>query len=125
MMQRLADHMAISMTIAFTVYSQLIMRWQVAGAGALPAQTEGRIQFIATLLLQPWVLSAIAASFLAGISWMLAMTRFELSYAFPFMGLNFVLILFASVLLFGESLSTSKILGTILVVAGIALLARN
>ena len=97
----------------------------MAGAGALPPHTEGRIEFIVTLLLQPWVISAIAANFLAGVSWMLAMTRFELSYAFPFMGLNFVLILFASVILFGESLSSSKFLGTVLVAAGILLLARE
>lgn len=124
-MSRLIDHSAILLTIGLTVYSQLIMRWQVAAAGSLPADADGKFQFVFALLLQPWVMSAIAASFLAGISWMLAMSRFELSYAFPFMGLNFVLILFASVILFGEALTISKLIGTLLVMAGIVVLARG
>lgn len=124
-MHRLADHAAIAMTIVFTVYSQIIIRWQMAKAGSLPMEASGKFQFIAALLLQPWIISAIAASFLSGISWMLALSRFELSYAFPFMGLNFIIVLFASVFLFGETLSTTKMIGTTLVVAGIVLLARD
>ena len=124
-MQRLLDHGTIVLTLAFTLYSQVIMRWQVAGAGSLPADVTGKVQFILALLLQPWVLSAILASFLAGVSWMLAMTRFELSYAFPFMGLNFVLVAGAAALLFGESFTMARLVGTLLVVAGIVVLVRG
>ena len=124
-MTNLTDHVAILLTIGFTVYSQLIMRWQVTAAGSLPAEVGGKLQFVWVLLLQPWVISAIVASFLAGVSWMLVMSRFELSYAFPFMGLNFVLIFLASIVFFGEVLTLSKLLGSLLVIAGIVVLARG
>ena len=109
-MSKLLDHATILLTIGLTIYSQLIMRWRVAAAGSLPADPGGKFQFVLALLQQPWVMSALIASFLAGICWMLAMSRFELSYAFPFIGLNFVCILFASVLLFGEDLTISKLI---------------
>jgi multidrug transporter EmrE-like cation transporter len=69
--------------------------------------------------------SALAASFGAGISWMMAMTKFEISYAYPFIGLNFILVTLSGVLLFGESLTLSKVFGTLLIVTGIVVVARG
>jgi multidrug transporter EmrE-like cation transporter len=111
--------------LAFSVYSQLIIRRQVGRAGALPEGAEGKALFILHLLLNPWVMTAIAATLLSGISWMLAMTKFEISYAYPWVSLNFALMLMFGVLLFGESLSLSKILGTLMIMGGIAIVARG
>lgn len=124
-MNRLVDHGYILATLAFTVYSQLIMRWQVSQAGALPSDLAGKLTFVGHLFLNPWVLTSIVATLLAGISWMLAMSRFEISYAYPWIGLNFVLMLLFGVLLFGEALNMPKIIGTLLVVAGVAVVARG
>ncbi len=124
-MNRFLDHGYILATVVFTIYSQLIMRWQVSQAGALPGDLSGKLNFVGHLFLNPWVLSSILATLLAGISWMLAMSRFEISYAYPWIGLNFVLMLLFGVLLFGESMSVAKVIGTMLVVAGIVVMARG
>lgn len=124
-MPRSLDHIYIAGTIIFTVYSQLIMRWQVSLAGALPSDLLGKVHFVGHLFLNPWVISSIFATLLAGISWMLAMSRFEISYAYPWISLNFLLMLFFGVVLFDESFSLAKLFGTLLVVAGIAVLAGN
>ncbi len=122
-MLRSLDHIYIAGTIVFTVYSQLIMRWQVSLAGVLPTELLGKVYFVGHLFLNPWVISSILATLLAGISWMLAMSRFEISYAYPWISLNFLLMLFFGVVLFDESFSIAKLFGTILIVAGIAVLA--
>ncbi len=124
-MSRWVDHIYIASTIVFTVYSQLIMRWQVSLAGVLPADLMGKVYFVVHLFLNPWVISGIFATLLAGISWMLAMSRFEISYAYPWISLNFLLMLFFGVVFFDESFSFAKLFGTFLVVAGIAVLAGN
>lgn len=124
-MFRLIDHFYIFSTIFFTVYSQLIIRWQVAQSGALPVDLMGKVYFIAQLFLNPWIITSIIATLLAGISWMLAMTRFEISYAYPWVSLSFVLMLLLGVLLFNESFNTAKILGTLLVMFGIIVIARS
>lgn len=124
-MGRIYDHIYIASTIIFTVSSQLLMRWQVSRAGALPGDFMGKVQFVAQLFLNPWILASIMATLFAGISWMLTMSRFEISYAYPWVGLNFVLMLLLGVLLFGEAFSVAKLLGTILVIAGIVVIARN
>lgn len=124
-MFRLIDHLYIASTVLFTVYSQLIMRWQVGKVGALPDDLMGKVQFIAVLLLNPWVISGVIATFLAGVTWMMAMTKFQLSYAFPFVSLNYVLVMLASAFFFNEPLTTTKILGLIAILIGIFVIARG
>lgn len=120
----LKNHLYIVSTILFTLYSQLVMRWQVSNAGNLPEGGLEKLLFICSLLLKPWVLSSIAATFLAGVSWMLTMTKFEISYAYPWTALNFVLILLLGVFVFNESFNVQKLIGTLIVFLGIVLIAR-
>jgi multidrug transporter EmrE-like cation transporter len=80
---------------------------------------------IFTLLLRPWVISGLAAAFGASLFWMAAMTKFELSKAYPFMALNFVLVGLIAVPLFGEVVSPAKITGMLLVVAGLVVLSQG
>jgi multidrug transporter EmrE-like cation transporter len=101
------------------------MRWRVHEAGALPGTLEGKCYFVGRLLMQPWCISAILATFLGGITWMLAMTKFEISYAYPWISLGFVLVMFFGFLLFGESFSVAKLIGTCFVVVGLIILARG
>lgn len=101
------------------------MRWQVTLAGPLPADALGKISYIFSVLLNPWVLSGIFATFLAGVSWMLAMTRFEISYAYPFVSLNYILVLAAGFFFFNEALSVNKLVGSALVIVGIIVIAKG
>ena len=112
-------------SVLFTVYGQIIVKWQVAKAGALPATLSERIPFLLGLILNPWVLSAILAGFFALLCWLAAMTKFELSYAYPFMSLAFVFVLVLSAVLFREPLTVAKILGVLLIIAGIIVGSRG
>ena len=124
-MTKIVNHLYIFLTIIFTVYSQHIMRWQVSLAGDLPNSLSGKIDFLKALLLNPWIVTSLLSTFLAGISWILAMTRFEISYAFPFVSLNYVLILVASVIVFNESFTVTKLVGSIIIVIGIVVIAKG
>lgn len=112
-------------TIAFTVYGQLVAKWQVAKAGALPANIPERIMFLLGLLFNPWIASGVLAGFFAMICWWAALTKFELSYAYPFMSLSFVFALVLSAVLFHEPLTVAKILGVLLIIAGIVVGSRG
>jgi len=109
----------IFLTILFTVYGQLVLKWQVNEAGQLPVDLGGKIFFLFKILLNPWILSGFASAFVAALAWMAAMTKFDLSHAYPFMSLAFVLVLFLSVFFFHEPLTWSKVAGMALIVCGI------
>jgi multidrug transporter EmrE-like cation transporter len=112
-------------TIFFTVYGQIILKWQVSKAGPIPVALSERIPFLFSLILSPWVLSGLVGGFLAFLCWLGALTKFELSYAYPFMSLAFVFVLILSVGLFHEPLTVAKILGVILIIAGIIVGSRS
>ena len=120
----LAGHVYILLTIAFTVYGQLVLKWQIGQAGQLPADAAGKIAFLLRQFLNPWILSGFAAALIASLAWMAAMTRFEINYAYPFMSLAFVIVMGFSVLFLGESLTVGRVAGTLLVVLGLVVLAR-
>jgi len=106
-------------TLLLTVYGQLIVKWQVDQAGALPAGVGGKLEFVGRLMLNPWVISVFVAAGLAAASWMLAMTHFSLSRAYPIMSLSFGLVLFGSALWLGESLSWPKVAGVAIIAIGL------
>ena len=109
----------VFLTIVLTVYGQIAIKWQVVEAGAFPADPEGKLLFIAKLLLNPWVISALAAALLAAVAWMAAMTKLDLSHAYPFMSLAFILVLILSALIFHEPVTLPKIAGLALISVGI------
>ena len=106
-------------TVLLTVCGQFLIKWQVLRAGNLPADFGERIKFVVQLLLNPWVIIAILAAFLASVTWMLAMTRLQLSHAYPLTALTFVLVVLGSSIIFTEPLTTPKVVGLALIVVGI------
>lgn len=119
------SYLYIALTIALTVFGQIAIKMQVLQAGALPAGGPEKLAFLIKLLLNPWIIAAFAAAFLASISWMGAMTKFPLSYAYPFMSLNFVIVLMLGAWLFNEPLSITKIVGVLLICAGTVIAAQG
>lgn len=118
-------YLYIAATVFFTVYGQLVIKWQVSRYGDLPDLFQDKIVFLLKMLLNPWIVTGFAAAFLAALSWMAAMTKFELSHAYPFTGLVFVLLMIFSGVLFHEPITWQKIVGTGLVVLGIIVVGQG
>lgn len=111
----------VAMTVLLTVTGQFLIKWQVKLAGALPESMAGKIHFLGLLMLRPWVITGLAAAFVASLCWMLAMTRLPLSHAYPFTAAAFVLVVFGGAWLFSEPLGTIRVLGVGLIVVGVVL----
>ena len=124
-MKSIQDYSFIFGTVVFTVYGQLIVKWQAAKAGALPSALPERLLFLGQLILNPWILSGMAAAFVAMLCWLSAMTKFDLSYAYPFMSLAFVLVLILSAVLFNERVTIAKVVGLGIIIVGIVVTSRG
>ena len=115
------NHLYILLTILLTVYGQLIVKWRVIEAGAMPSGWWEKAEYFFRLITNPWVLTVYVAVFVAGISWMAAMTKLELNYAYPFMSATFVLVMICSSIFFHESINAAKIIGMVLIIAGLVI----
>lgn len=117
------SYVFIALTIVLTVYGQLVLKWQVSKHfGAIAGVSP---QSIASLLVNLWVISALSAAFIAALCWMAAISKLPLSKAYPLMALTFPAVGVLAVWFFGEQAGPSKILGTGLIVLGVAVLSRG
>ncbi|PUE63335.1 EamA family transporter [Arcobacter caeni] len=125
-MKFLVNHLYILLTVFFAVSSQLIIKWQMKNYSF-----EGfdnifeKFHFAFGLLLNPYILVSILFTLLSGLSWIIAMSKFDISYAYPFTALGFVFILFFSNVLFNESISIYKYIGVTCIVIGVFIISRD
>ena len=112
-------------TLFFTVYGQIVLKWRINEVGTLPESITDKVIFLVKLLFDPWIFSGFFAAFIASFFWMAAMTKFDISYAYPFMSGAFVLVFLLSVLLFQEPVTWQKIIGLIFIVTGIIITSRS
>ncbi|WP_088228644.1 EamA family transporter [Desulfosporosinus sp. FKB] len=59
---------------------------------------------------------------LSSFLWLVVISRWELSYAYPLVALGYVIAIFYGTLVLHENLSFPKIIGSILILAGISVL---
>jgi drug/metabolite transporter (DMT)-like permease len=119
-MNDLRAYLYLGSCVLLAVCSQIIMKWQLNRIGPSPSESAEVISYIFRLLLNPWVILGAALTFLAGVAWLLALSRMDLGHAYPFMGSIFVIMIVASTLLFGEPFSLQKLAGAALIAIGIA-----
>lgn len=122
---RSTDYLAILLTIGFTVYGQLILKWRIGQFGSLPPAFVEKVAVLIRLLFDPYIFSGFVAAFLASLAWMDAMTKFALSHAYPFMSLNFVMVLLCSCWLLGEPCSWTRVIGISIIVMGTIIAAQG
>jgi multidrug transporter EmrE-like cation transporter len=118
-------YLFVAATVLLTVYGQLVLKWQVGMVGSVPDGIAGKLGFLLGILPNPWVISALVAAFAAAMFWMLALSKLPLTTAYPFTASSFLLVLFFGAAFFGEAITLGKLLGTLLVFAGIAIMSMK
>lgn len=113
-------YLYIFATLFFTVYGQLILKWRIGKlAFALP---DGGIwdKFMALirLIFDPFIFSGFISAFIASMFWMAAMTKFEITQAYPFMSLAPAIVFILGVWLLNETFTYGKVIGLVLIILG-------
>lgn len=101
------------------------MKWRIVQYGVLPENFVDKVIFLFKLLFDPFIFSGFVAAFIASFFWMAAMTKFDVSHAYPIIvgGLAVLTSVFAIIFL-KEPFSFLKITGLFLIVAGVYLLGK-
>ena len=125
-MQFILNHFYLLLAISFGVVSQLIIKWQMSAFSFDDYETwQDKFILAFSMLLNPYIIISLVLTLLAGVTWMIAMTKFEISYAYPFTLLGLVLVTIFSVVFFGESVNTYKISGIALIILGISVISKG
>jgi drug/metabolite transporter (DMT)-like permease len=115
----------ILLSVLLSIVGQLILKSGMSQLGPISLTDRSIVETvwsIATNLAVVVGMVIFAASFLL---WLVGLSRVPLSYAYPFISLSYVVILAASYFLLGESVSLVRVLGVIVISAGVLLVAAS
>jgi multidrug transporter EmrE-like cation transporter len=115
----------IFLTIAATVVGQLLVKRGMLQVGASPSHLALLPRFLLRAFTNISVIVGILCAILAAASWTVAISRLDLSVAYPFLGLGLVLVLALSSVFFGETVPLSRWVGVLVVCIGLVIASRN
>ena len=104
---------------------QVLLKKGMTSMGALTltwSQLWGILWRIGT---NPYVIIGLTVYVCGTVFWLAALSRVDLSYAYPFASLSYVLMLTASWLLFNENITPVRLLGTVVVGMGVFLISQT
>jgi len=107
-------YICLMFVILLTALSHLIFKWRVSNVELFSFSVKEKIYHYLLFLLDPWIIFSYVCVILTGILWMITLSRMSLSYAYPFLGLNFLLVPLFSWLLFNEGISGYQVIGFLL-----------
>ena len=84
----------------------------------------GTVRSLIYQLLDPLTILAIIAYSVSLMLWILALRQLPLSIAYSFSGLTIALVTFSGIFLLNESLSTSQVIGIVIVIIGVIVMAK-
>lgn len=106
-------------TLFFTVYGQIAIKWRMNGLKvSLPDGNLDKVIYLVKLILDPFIFTGFASAFLASICWMAAMSKLEITRAYPFMSIAPALVFIIGVFFLNETFSWGKVAGLVLIILG-------
>ena len=106
-------------SVALAITGQILMKH---GARSLTDTGMGA-GFLGAIATNHFVWGGLSCYGLSAVTWLAALAKVDLSFAFPMLSLGFVATALYSWLYFGEHLSVNRIIGISLVVSGVLLIA--
>jgi drug/metabolite transporter (DMT)-like permease len=77
------------------------------------------------VLINPFVVAGLGLYFLGALVWLAVLSKVEVSVAYPFVGLGFLLTLALAWLFLGENVGAIRVLGTAMVAIGVCLVSLS
>lgn len=110
-------------SVAFGAVGQLVLK---AGMNSLGA---GGVQFTGETLIRmatnPLLIVGIAIFLVSTVLWLLALSKADLSFAYPFLSLTYMAVLVGGAFLFHEQVTLSRVIGFAIIVTGVWIVARS
>jgi multidrug transporter EmrE-like cation transporter len=113
-------------SVAIATSAQVLLKIGMSHA-AVRAAVEARqwAGLALQLISNPWVVGGLFLYVLGAGVWLLVLAKVELSLAYPFVGLGFVITMLMGWWFLNDALNVQRVLGTLLITAGVVLVARG
>jgi multidrug transporter EmrE-like cation transporter len=74
---------------------------------------------------QPWILVGLVCYFISAGLWIVALTRVDVTIAYPMLSMGYVIAALLAWQIFGEALTPGRMLGIAVILVGVIILGRS
>ena len=113
----------VLISVCFNVFGQYSMKQGMRKFGEVTFDNNILIT-VTKMFLLPNVLLGLLLYGVSTVFWLIALSKIELSVAYPMLSMGYILLMILSYFLLNESVTLYKIIGTLLIVAGVTLISR-
>jgi drug/metabolite transporter (DMT)-like permease len=117
------DIILMFVTVLIGVGGQLLLKKGVISVNGI-SFSEGILGSLLKIISSPFLLGGFTFYALSAILTLMVLSRVELGTFALFTSLSYVIVLFASALLFAEALTVIKLVGAALIISGIYVIVR-
>jgi drug/metabolite transporter (DMT)-like permease len=122
----------MALTIAYILISvlasaigQVLLKKGMGSMGPLTLTVYQLGNILWRMATDPYVIAGMVIYAAGTVFWLIALSRADLSYAYPFASLQYAVMLGASWWLFGEHITVWRLLGTVVIGLGVLLISQS
>ena len=104
--------------------AQLTLKASVRGTGAIELSAAAALPTALRLSAEPWLWLGLGCYLVSVVVWILALSRVDVSIAYPMLSLGYIVNAIAAWAWLGEDMSPMKVAGIGIIILGVLVLAR-
>jgi len=105
--------------------AQMLLKASVSEIGSISLNLNRAWPVAQRLMSEPWLWLGLLCYGISVVVWILALSRVDVSIAYPMLSIGYIVNAFAAWWLLGESLGSGKLAGIGIIVVGVIVLARS
>lgn len=111
----------ILISVAFGAVGQLLFKAALNSLGVL----ELSVDMFVRMATNPLLLLGLGIFGVSTLLWLLALSKADLSFAYPFLSLTYFAVLLGGAVLFNEQITVARVTGFAVVIVGLLVVARG
>ncbi len=115
----------ILLTVTLSACAQLALKLGVGKPHMNTAMQTGIIDTLFAALISPLIWTGLIIYALSVAMWLWVLSKVDLSVAYPFVGISFLITMAFGIFLLNESVTPLRIVGTVLIASGCILVGRS
>ena len=104
---------------------QIMLKKGMSSMGAITLNFDQLFNIFWRIGTNPYVMIGLVIYVAGVVFWLGALSRVDLSYAYPFASMSYVVMLIASWQLFNENITPLRLVGTLVICVGVLLVSRS
>ncbi len=111
--------------VLLNAFAQILLKKGMLSIGYFEFNVQTFFPIIKKVTVNSYILSGLASYVISVAIWLLVLARVEVSYAYPFLSVGYVVVTLVGYFIFQENLSWMRVIAISVIVVGVLLLSQS